>query len=74
MPLVSQMADANLKAISLEMIKNAVIGFQYDPTLGTEQEQLRARSCYDNLIVSYTALVDKKQDNPENVKKNNCPI
>jgi hypothetical protein len=69
MPLVSQMADTNLKAISLEMIKNAVIGLKYDPTLGTEQEQLRARSCYDNLIVSYTALVDKKQDNPENVKK-----
>jgi len=69
MPIVSKIADTNLKLISLEMIKNAVIGLKYDPTLGTEQQQLGARSAYDNLIVSYTALVDKRQDNPENVKK-----
>jgi hypothetical protein len=69
MPIVSKIADTNLKLISLEMIKNAVIGLKYDPTLGTEQQQLGARSAYDNLIVSYTALVDKRQDNPENIKK-----
>lgn len=68
-PIVSQMANNNLKLISLEMIKNAVMGLKLDPALGTEQEQLRAKSSYDNLIVAYTALVDKKQDNPENVKK-----
>ena len=68
-PIVSQMANNNLKLISLEMIKNAVIGLKLDPALGTEQQQLQAKSSYDNLIVAYTALVDRKQDNPENVKK-----
>lgn len=69
MPIIGQMANNNLKLISLEMIKNAVVGLKQDPTLGTEQQQLQARSSYDNLIVSYAALVDKKQDDPENVKK-----
>jgi hypothetical protein len=69
MPIVSQMANNNLKLISLEMIKNAVIGLKLDPSLGTEQQQLQAKSSYDNLIVAYAGLVDKKQDNPENVKK-----
>jgi hypothetical protein len=69
MPIVGQMANNNLKLISLEMIKNAVVGLKRDPTLGTEQQQLQARTSYDNLIVSYAALVDRKQDDPENVKK-----
>jgi len=68
-PIIEQLANNNLKLISLEMIKNAVIGLKLDPTLGTEQQQLRARSSYDNLIVAYSGLVDKKQDDPENVKK-----
>ena len=69
MPIIDQMPNNNLKLISLEMIKNAVIGLKKDKALGTEQQQLQAKSSYDNLIVAYAALVDKKDDNPENVKK-----
>jgi hypothetical protein len=69
MPIVSQMSNSNLKLISLEMIKNSIMGLKYDPALGTEQQQLQARSAYDNLIVCYASLVDRKQDNPINVQK-----
>ena len=69
MPIVSQMENSNMKLISLEMIKNAVMGLKKDAALGTEQQQLQAKSSYDNLIVAYSALVSRKDDNPENVKK-----
>lgn len=69
MPMISQMANSNLKLISLEMVKNAIVGLKYDPELGTEQQQLRARTSYDNLIICYASLVDRKQDNPINVNK-----
>ena len=69
MPIISKIADNNLKLISLEMIKNSIIGLKYDPTLGTEQQQLQARSAYDNLIVCYSSLVNKDQASPMNVQK-----
>jgi hypothetical protein len=69
LPIVSQMANNNLKLISLEMIKNAVVGLKLDSALGTEQQQLQAKSAYDNLIVEYAALIDRNEAKPENVKK-----
>lgn len=69
MPIISKIADNNLKLISLEMVKNSIIGLKYDPTLGTEQQQLQARSAYDNLIVCYSSLVNNDQVSPINVQK-----
>ena len=69
MPIISKIGDNNLKLISLEMVKNSIIGLKYDPTLGTEQQQLQARSAYDNLMVCYSSLVNKDQASPMNVQK-----
>jgi len=69
MPIISKIGDNNLKLISLEMVKNSIIGLKYDPTLGTEQQQLQARSAYDNLIVCYSSLVNNDQVSPINVQK-----
>jgi hypothetical protein len=69
MPIISKIADNNLKLISLEMVKNSIIGLKYDPTLGTEQQQLQARSSYDNLMVCYSSLVNNDQASPINVQK-----
>ncbi len=68
-PIVAAMKGNNLKLITLEMIKNSVTGLKIDPKLGTSQQQLQARSAYDNLIVQYTSLVDQRKDNPENTRR-----
>lgn len=68
-PIVAAMKGNNLKLITLEMIKNSVTGLKVDPKLGTSQQQLQARSAYDNLIVQYTSLVDQRKDNPENTRR-----
>jgi hypothetical protein len=68
-PIVAAMKSNNLKLITLEMIKNSVIGLKIDSKLGTTQQQLQARSAYDNLIVEYTALIDQQKDNPVEVQK-----
>jgi len=69
MPIISKIGDNNLKLISLEMVKNSILGLKYDPTLGTEQQQLQARSAYDNLIVCYSSLVNNDQASAINVQK-----
>ena len=51
------MKDSNMKLITLEMLKNAITGVKYDKALGTQQQQLQAKTAYDNLIVQYSALV-----------------
>ena len=67
-PIINVMKDSNMKLITLEMLKNAITGVKYDKALGTQQQQLQAKTAYDNLIVQYSALVDRKLDTPQEVK------
>ena len=67
--IVDALKNNNLKLITLEMVKNSITGLKIDNKLGTIQQQLLAKSSYDNLIVQYTGLVDKKLDTPENTQK-----
>lgn len=67
--IVDALKNNNLKLITLEMVKNSITGLKIDTKLGTIQQQLLARSSYDNLLVQYSGLVDKKLDTPENTQK-----
>lgn len=67
--IVDALKNNNLKLITLEMVKNSITGLKIDTKLGTIQQQLLAKSSYDNLLVQYSGLVDKKLDTPENTQK-----
>jgi hypothetical protein len=47
-PIINVMKDSNMKLITLEMLKNAITGVKYDKALGTQQQQLQAKTAYDN--------------------------